>query len=96
MRRNKGGEYSGIDDSQDDSGMMSKNHTMKKSMFQAGDDLYRSVYKKPMQSTMWVFCWKVEKAPLLILFILIMFDLIRYVFYTYVGYSKQFLVSLSV
>ena len=94
MGKNKG-EYSGMDDSQDDSQLISKNQTMKKSMFQAGDDLYRSIYKRPMQSSMWVFCWKIEKAPLLILTILISLDIIRYLFYTYIGIAKDMMVRLT-
>ena len=37
---------------------------LRESVFQAGDSLYRSVYNKPMQSSMWLCCFKIERAPL--------------------------------
>ena len=72
-----------------DSSMFNRTGDMKKSMFRAGEHLYRSVYNKPMQSEAYVCCYKLEKAPLLVLLVLVAIDLMRYVFLTYLSFSAS-------
>jgi len=90
-----GKDYNLMNDSAE--GATLNNRTdLKKSIFQAGDNLYRSVYNKPMQSSMWLCCKKIEKAPLLILLILTVMDVVRYTIFTILGHSTGMINLMSI
>ena len=87
-QRTSSGEADMMNPSNNDSGDSSMlRGDMKKSMFKAGEHLYRSVYNKPMQSEAYLCCYKLEKAPLLVLLVLVAIDLLRYVFLSYLSFS---------
>ena len=95
MRSKKQSEdYNLLNDSSD-SGTFQKS-SLKKSIFKQGEDIYRSVHQRPMQSSMWLCCYRLEKAPLLILTTLISLDILRNLLFSYLFHSSNFVIVLLI
>ena len=51
-------------DGLDDDLASNQSMSVRQSIFKMGDSIYRSVYQKPMTATLWICCYKLERAPL--------------------------------